>query len=226
MLEFSRMDRLIGEDAAKRIARSSVIIFGLGGVGSYIAEALARCGTGAITLVDGDKVDITNINRQLYALHSTVGLMKTAVAKDRITDINPACRVERIDKMYLPENSGEFDLSGYDCIIDAVDCVSAKIDLAQKAEQLGIHIISVMGTGNKLNPAGFEVSDIYKTSVCPLCRVMRRELKKRGVKSLKTIYSREEPKTDGERSPASIAFVPAAAGLLAASEAIKYLAGY
>lgn len=226
MLEFSRMDRLIGEDAAKRIARSSVIIFGLGGVGSYIAEALARCGTGAITLVDGDKVDITNINRQLYALHSTVGLMKTAVAKDRITDINPACRVERIDKMYLPENSGEFDLFGYDCIIDAVDCVSAKIDLAQKAEQLGIHIISVMGTGNKLNPAGFEVSDIYKTSVCPLCRVMRRELKKRGVKSLKTVYSREEPKTDGERSPASIAFVPAAAGLLAASEAIKYLAGY
>lgn len=222
---FSRTERLIGEDALQKLKNSNIIIFGLGGVGSYTAEALARSGIGKMTVVDKDTVDITNINRQLYALRSTVGKPKAEVARERILDINPECEITAIRKMYLPENSEEFNLSQYDYIVDAIDNVTAKIDLAVKAEQLGIPIISSMGTGNKLDPAAFKVSDIYKTSVCPLCRVMRTQLKKRGVKKLKVVYSEEMPKTDGERTPASISFVPPAAGLIIAGEVIKNIIG-
>lgn len=222
---FSRTERLIGEDALRKLQNSNIIIFGLGGVGSYTAEALARSGIGKMTVVDKDTVDITNINRQLYALHSTVGKPKAEVAKARILDINPECEVTAVAKMYLPENSEEFNLSQYDYIIDAIDNVTAKIDLAVKVEHLDIPIISSMGTGNKLDPTAFKVSDIYRTSVCPLCRVMRTQLKKRGVKKLKVVYSEEMPKTDGERTPASISFVPPAAGLIIAGEVIKDIIG-
>lgn len=223
MNEFSRTERLIGTENVEKLRKSNIIIFGLGGVGSYTAEALARCGIGKITVVDKDKIDITNINRQLYALHSTVGKEKAYVAADRIRDINPNCEVTSAVKMYLPENSAEFNLSQYDYIVDAIDNVTAKIDLAMHSQELGIPIISSMGTGNKLDPSLFKISDIYKTSVCPLCRVMRRELKKRGVEKLKVLYSQEEPKTDGERTPASISFVPPVAGLLIAGEVVKDL---
>ena len=222
---FSRTERLIGEDALQKLKNSNIIIFGLGGVGSYTAEALARSGIGKMTVVDKDTVDITNINRQLYALRSTVGKPKAEVAKARILDINPECEITAIQKMYLPENSEDFVLSQYDYIVDAIDNVTAKIDLAVKAEEFDIPIISSMGTGNKLDPAAFKVSDIYKTSVCPLCRVMRTQLKKRGVKKLKVVYSEEMPKTDGERTPASISFVPPAAGLIIAGEVIKDIIG-
>lgn len=222
---FSRTERLIGEDALQKLKNSNIIIFGLGGVGSYTAEALARSGIGKMTVVDKDTVDITNINRQLYALRSTVGKPKAEVAKARILDINPECEITAIQKMYLPENSEDFVLSQYDYIVDAIDNVTAKIDLAVKAEEFDIPIISSMGTGNKLDPAAFKVSDIYKTSVCPLCRVMRTQLKKRGVKKLKVVYSEEMPKTDGERTPASISFVPPAAGLIIAGEVIKNIIG-
>lgn len=221
MSEFSRTERLIGFESLKKLKSSNIIIFGLGGVGSYAAEALARCGIGRMTVVDKDTVDITNINRQLYALHSTIGRNKAEVAAERIRDINPECEVTPLVKMYLPENSNEFKLSEYDYIIDAVDNVTAKIDLAVKAEALNIPIIASMGTGNKLNPSAFKISDIYKTSVCPLCRVMRRELKKREVKRLKVLFSEEEPITDGERTPASISFVPSVAGLMIAGEVVK-----
>lgn len=222
---FSRTERLIGKDALQKLKNSNIIIFGLGGVGSYTAEALARSGIGKMTVVDKDTVDITNINRQLYALRSTVGKPKAEVARERILDINPECEITAIQKMYLPENSEDFVLSQYDYIVDAIDNVTAKIDLAVKAEELGIPIISSMGTGNKLDPTAFKVSDIYKTSVCPLCRVMRTQLKKRGVKKLKVVYSEEMPKTDGERTPASISFVPPAAGLIIAGEVIKNIIG-
>lgn len=222
---FSRTERLIGEDALQKLKNSNIIIFGLGGVGSYTAEALARSGIGKMTVVDKDTVDITNINRQLYALRSTVGKPKAEVARERILDINPECEITAIQKMYLPENSEDFVLSQYDYIVDAIDNVTAKIDLAVKAEELGIPIISSMGTGNKLDPTAFKVSDIYKTSVCPLCRVMRTQLKKCGVKKLKVVYSEEMPKTDGERTPASISFVPPAAGLIIAGEVIKNIIG-
>lgn len=218
---FSRTERLIGKEALQKLKNSNIIIFGLGGVGSYTAEALARSGVGKMTVVDKDRIDITNINRQLYALHSTVGKPKAEVARDRILDINPECEVTAIEKMYLPENAEEFNLSQYDYIIDAIDNVTAKISLAENAEKLCIPIISSMGTGNKLDPTAFMVSDIYKTSVCPLCRAMRTQLKKRGVKKLKVVYSEEIPKTDGERTPASISFVPPAAGLIIAGEAVK-----
>ncbi len=221
MPEFSRTERLIGTENLEKLKNSNIIIFGLGGVGSYVAEALARCGIGKMTVVDKDTVDITNINRQLYALHSTVGRNKADVAKERILDINPNCKVTPIVKMYLPENSDEFNLSQYDYIIDAIDNVTAKIDLAIKSQELGIPMIASMGTGNKLDPAAFRITDIYKTDTCPLCRVMRRELKQRGVKKLKVLYSTEIPRNDGERIPASISFVPSTAGLIIAGEVVK-----
>lgn len=223
MVEFSRTERLIGKDNLEKLKNKNIIIFGLGGVGSYVAEALARCGVGKMTVVDKDTVDITNINRQLYALHSTVGKNKADVAKERILDINPECEVTPVVKMYLPENSEEFNLSQYDYIVDAIDNVTAKIDLAVKAQELGIPIIASMGTGNKLDPTAFKITDIYKTDTCPLCRVLRRELKARGVKKLKVLYSTETPKNDGERTPASISFVPSVAGLIIAGEVIKDL---
>lgn len=220
-MEFSRTERLIGKDNLEKLKNANIIIFGLGGVGSYVAEALARCGVGKMTVVDKDTVDITNINRQLYALHSTIGKNKADVARERILDINPNCEVTPIVKMYLPENADEFNLSQYDYIIDAIDNVTAKIDLAVKSEELGIPMIASMGTGNKLDPTTFKITDIYKTDTCPLCRVMRRELKNRGVKKLKVLYSTETPKNDGERTPASISFVPSVAGLIIAGEVIN-----
>lgn len=220
-MEFSRTERLIGKDNLEKLKNKNVIIFGLGGVGSYVAEALARSGVGKMTVVDKDTVDITNINRQLYALHSTVGKDKAEVAKERILDINPDCQVTPIVKMYLPENADEFNLAEYDYIVDAIDNVTAKIDLAIKSQKLGIPMIASMGTGNKLDPTAFKITDIYKTDTCPLCRVMRKELKTRGVKKLKVLYSTETPQNDGERTPASISFVPSVAGLIIAGEVIK-----
>ena len=214
---------MIGTENLEKLKNANIIIFGLGGVGSYIAEALARCGVGRMTIVDKDTIDITNINRQLYALHSTVGRNKADVAKDRILDINPNCQVTPVVKMYLPENSEEFNLSQYDYVIDAIDNVTAKIDLAVKSQEMGIPMIASMGTGNKLDPTAFKITDIYKTDTCPLCRVMRRELKARGVKKLKVLYSTEIPKNDGERTPASISFVPSTAGLIIAGEVIRDL---
>ena len=223
MLEFSRTERLIGTENLEKLKNNNIIIFGLGGVGSYVAEALARCGIGKMTVVDKDTVDITNINRQLYALHSTVGKNKADVAKTRILDINPECEVTSIVKMYLPENADEFELAKYDYIVDAIDNVTAKIDLAIKSQELGIPMIASMGTGNKLDPTALKITDIYKTDTCPLCRVMRRELKNRGVKKLKVLYSTEIPKNDGEITPASISFVPSTAGLIIAGCVVEEL---
>ncbi len=223
MNEFARTERLIGSVNLQKLKNANIIVFGLGGVGSYVAEALARSGVGKMTIVDKDTVDITNINRQLFALHSTVGKNKADVAKERILDINPQCEVTAITKMYLPENADEFKLPLFDYIVDAIDNVTAKIDLAVKSQEMNIPIIASMGTGNKLDPTAFKVTDIYKTDTCPLCRVMRRELKQRGVKRLKVLYSTEIPKNDGERTPASISFVPSVAGLIIAGEVIKDL---
>ena len=233
--QFSRTEILIGKTGVKRLSDSRVAIFGIGGVGGYAAEALARSGVGALDLFDSDKVSLTNLNRQIYALYSTIGRYKVDVAKERILDINPECRVNIYKVFYLPENSDQFDLSVYDYIIDAVDTVTAKIELIVRAQECGTLVISAMGAGNKLDASAFEVSDIYETSVCPLARVMRRELKNRGVKKLKVVYSKEKPVETycaeaggagkGRKSvPGSISFVPAAAGLILAGEVIKDLA--
>lgn len=219
---------LIGKEAAEKLARCHVAVFGLGGVGSYTAEALARAGVGELTVVDNDEISITNINRQLYALTSTVGMKKTQVAAERIKDINPECKVNIIDGFYLEENSADFFEGGYDYIADAVDTVQAKLSLAAESQRRGIPLISCMGTGNKLDPTLFRVSDISKTSVCPLCRVMRRELKARG---LKVVWSPEQPIKPGETAeessrralPGSISFVPPVAGMIMAGEIIKDL---
>ncbi len=229
--QFLRSEMLLGENSTRILAESKIILFGLGGVGSYTAEALARAGIGEITLVDSDTVSFTNLNRQLCALHSTLGLAKTEVVKARINDINPACRVNTLQKFYLPENSEEFNLDEYDYIAEAIDTVSAKINLAEKAQQMNIPIISCMGTGNKFDPSLFRVSDISKTSGCPLCRVMRRELKKRNIKKLNVVWSPEEPvkpaSTDEEsgkrQTPGSLPFVPGAAGLIMAGKIITDL---
>ena len=221
---------LIGEESLSSIRSKNIIIFGIGGVGSYTVEALARVGIGALTLIDNDDVALSNLNRQIIALHSTVGMPKVEVAAARVKDINPDCSVTCHKSFVLPENLDEFDIAGYDYIVDAIDTVSSKIALAVTCEKLGVKLISSMGTGNKLDPTKFEVADIYKTSVCPLARVMRTELKKRGVKKLKVLYSKEEPikiehiAEDHRRAiPASISFVPSAAGLIIAGEVIKDL---
>ncbi len=228
---FSRTESLLGSDAMERLKNSRVAVFGIGGVGSYIAEGLARCGVGQLDLIDSDEVDITNLNRQLEALENTVGTPKAQAMKDRILLINSECKVTVHDCFFLPENSDNFDFTQYDYIADAVDTVTAKIELVLKAQRENVPIISSMGTGNKLSPAMLEVSDIYKTSVCPLARVMRQELKKRGVKKLKVVYSKEEPikaraadgETHGRNIPASAVFVPGSAGLIIASEIVKGL---
>lgn len=224
---------LIGDAGVEKLHKSHVAVFGLGGVGSYTAEALARAGVGELTVVDSDTVSVTNINRQLYALNSTVGVKKTDVAAQRIKDINPDCIVHIIDGFYLPENAADFFVSHYDYIADAVDTVSAKLSLAAETQIRGIPIVSCMGTGNKLDPTLFRVSDISQTSVCPLCRVMRRELKARGVKSLRVVWSPEPPLTPGECAeestrravPGSISFVPPVAGMIMAGEIVKNLIG-
>ncbi len=228
--QFSRTERLIGAVAIEKLKNSHVAVFGIGGVGSYTVEALARAGVGTLTLVDSDAVAESNINRQIIALHSTVGRDKVDVAAERIADINPSCTVYPCKKFVLPENMADFDFDKFDYIVDCIDTVSAKISLAEIATEKNIKIIASMGTGNKLNPLLFEVCDIYKTSVCPLARVMRTELKKRGVKKLKVLYSKEEPikienVSEGNRRavPASISFVPSAAGLIIAGEVIKDL---
>lgn len=233
--EFSRSALLLGDDGIEKLKKARVAVFGVGGVGSYAVEALARSGVGALDLIDDDVVSLTNINRQLIALHSTIGRAKTEVAAERIADINPECRVRTYRTFYTPETAAEFDFSEYDYIIDAIDTVSGKIALAVQAQEAGVPIISAMGAGNKLDPTAFEVADIYKTSVCPLARVMRRELKKRGIKKLKAVYSREEamtPKGDTQeegaahkkrQTPGSVAFVPSVAGLIIAGEVIKDL---
>lgn len=225
---FEREKMLIGEAATEKLGRSSVAVFGVGGVGSAAAEALARGGVGHVTVIDNDTVSITNINRQLCALTSTVGRKKTEVVAERLRDINPDIVVTPLDIFFLPET--ELDFSEFDYIIDAVDTVSAKIEIAVRANAAKIPVISCMGTGNKLDPTAFVVEDLAKTSVCPLARVMRRELKARGITHLKVVYSKEEPRkqiqrdtsVSGERlPPASISFVPPVAGFIAAGEAIK-----
>lgn len=218
----ARLLPLFGEEALAKLNNSHVAVFGVGGVGSYVVEALARGGIGEITLVDSDTVCESNINRQLVALSSTIGQSKVSVMSDRIADINPNLIIHRKEIFYLPETSGEFNFDEYDYVVDAVDTVTAKINIIENCFQKGIPVISSMGTGNKLDPSGFEVADIYETSVCPLAKVMRNELKKRGITSLKTVYSKEKP-VIVSRTPASASFVPGVAGLIIAGEVIKDL---
>lgn len=233
-LRFSRTALLLGEDAVQTLATKSVAVFGVGGVGGYVVEALARSGVGKLTLFDKDVVDISNINRQIIALESTVGRYKCDVMKERVLDINPSAEVICHNVFYLPENADCFPLDSYDYIVDAIDNVSAKIELAVRSHRAGVNMIAAMGAGNKTDPTRFEVTDIYRTTVCPLARVMRRELKARGIPSLKVVYSREEALkpipssgSDGTaRLPtASAAFVPSVAGLIIAREVILDLSG-
>lgn len=222
---FSRTAALFGEDVVEKLKKSRVAVFGLGGVGGYVVEALARSGVGRLVLFDSDTVAESNINRQLIALKSTVGRYKTDVWRERIADISPDTDVVTHCVFYLPENADEYDLSDCDYIVDAVDTVSAKLEIITRADRLGIPVISAMGTGNKTDPERLETTDIYKTSVCPLARVMRRELRARGVKSLKVVYSKEEPKKGLGRTPASCAFVPSAAGLIIAGNVVRDIIG-
>ena len=234
---FSRTELIFGQEAMKHLSEARVAVFGIGGVGGYAVEALARSGIGTLDLIDNDTVSVSNINRQIIALDSTVGLYKTDAAKARIADINPDCRVNTYHTFFMPDTSAEFDFSSYDYVIDAIDTVTGKIEIIMKAQEAGVPVISSMGAGNKTDPTSFKVADIYKTSVCPLARVMRQQLKKRGVKKLKVVYSTEipaEPKSDssvnekappGRRSiPGSNAFVPSVAGLIIAGEVIKDIA--
>ena len=247
--QFSRTELLFGKEAMKKLEDARVAVFGVGGVGGYTVEALVRSGVGTIDIIDDDKVCLTNLNRQIIATRKTVGRYKVDVMKERILEINPQAVVHTHQCFFLPENSDTFDFSQYSYVVDAVDTVTAKIALVMKAQEAGVPIISSMGAGNKLNPAEFEVADIYKTSVCPLAKVMRRELKKRGVKHLKVVYSKEQPITpiddmaiscrehcicppgaehkctDRRAIPGSTAFVPSVVGLIIASEVIKDIAG-
>lgn len=233
--KFNRTKRLLGEDAVIKLSKARVIVFGIGGVGSYVCEALARAGVGKLTLVDNDDISVTNINRQLPATVKTVGLQKAEVMAERIKEINPDCDVCAKNLFYIEETKNEIDLSGYDYVVDAVDTVSAKLLLVEECERLGVKIISSMGTGNKLDATRFKVSDIYKTSVCPLARVMRLELKKRGIKKLKCVWSDEQPRVPFEvgdnevcqkrNIPASVSYVPSVAGLIIAGEVIKDISG-
>lgn len=221
---------LLGKENMEKLKGARVAVFGVGGVGGYVVEALARSGVGALDLIDKDVVSLSNINRQILALHSTIGQKKTEVAAARAKDINPELRVRVYDTFYLPERANEFDFTNYDYVVDAIDTVSGKIGLVVQANEANVPIISSMGAGNKLDATAFEIADISKTSVCPLARVMRRELKKRGITSLKVVYSKEEPKPSackdeetGKPVPGSIAFVPSVVGLLIAGEVIKDL---
>lgn len=245
--QFSRTELLVGKDNMERFAKARVAVFGIGGVGGYVVEALARTGIGTLDLIDDDKVCLTNINRQIFATRKTVGKYKVDVAKERVLDINPNAVVNTYKTFYMPDTADQFDFHAYDYVVDAIDTVTGKIELIMQAQQSGTPIISCMGAGNKMNPAMFEVADIYKTSVCPLAKVMRRELKKRGVKHLKVVYSKEQPirpVEDMEIScrqncicppgtkrtctvrrdiPGSNAFVPSTAGLIIAGEVVKDL---
>ena len=231
--QFLRTEMLLGSDAQNRLQQARVAVFGLGGVGGYVVEALARTGIGALDLIDNDVVDVTNINRQIIATHSTVGQAKVEVARQRVSDINPDCRVQVHKTFYLPETAGQFDFSQYSYVVDAIDTVSGKLMLVEQAKAAGTPIICAMGAGNKLDPSGFRVVDIYDTRVCPLAKVMRKELKKKGIDSLKVGYSEEEPRqpvvsqtlpVPGKRqTPGSVAFVPSVVGLMMAGEVIKDL---
>lgn len=220
--QFIRTEMLIGQNGLDKLSQAHIAVFGIGGVGSYTTEALVRAGIGKIDLIDNDIVSITNLNRQIIALHSTIGKPKVEVAKNRILDINPHCLVQTYQTFFSPKTSNFFDFSKYNYVIDTIDSVTGKIELITKAQATNTPIISCMGTGNKLHPELFEITDIYKTSVCPLAKVMRNELKKRGVKNLKVLYSKELPiKKDGQRIPASVPFVPSVAGLMIAGEVIN-----
>ncbi len=221
--QFTRSAIVLGEKAIEELKQKRVAVFGVGGVGCYAVEALARSGVGAIDLIDNDVFNVTNINRQLYATHKTIGQYKVDVARERILDINPDCKVTTHKMFYLPENADTLDLSQYDYIVDAVDTVAAKVELVVRADKCGTKIISSMGTGNKLRPEMFEVADIYKTSVCPLAKIMRTRLKKEGIKKLKVVYSKEEPIKNADNIIGSVPFVPSVAGLIIASEVIKDL---
>lgn len=221
---YSRTEMIIGREALEKIKSSSVLVLGIGGVGSYVAEGLARAGIGKLTLLDKDIIDITNINRQLPALQSTVGYSKAGTMADRVKDINPDCDVRAVEAFFLPENAESFDFTKYDYVVDAIDTVTGKIAIIEKAVKENVPVISSMGTGNKLDPSQFKVTTIENTSVCPLARVMRRELKNRGIKGVKVLYSEEKPiKHDGGATPGSISFVPSVAGLMIAGEVIKDL---
>ena len=244
--EFLRTEMVLGSDALARLRQCHVAVFGLGGVGSYAAEALCRAGVGELTLIDGDVISPSNINRQLYALHSTIGQPKAEVAARRVADINPDCTVRAIRMFYLPQNADTVDLGQYDYVVDCIDTVAAKLDIAQRCARLNVPLISAMGTGNKLDPTGFVITDISKTQGCPLARVMRKELRKRGVNHLKVVYSKEEPlspaqpiqteapagqdtrpgSTARRATPGSISFVPAAAGLVLASAVVRDIGGF
>ena len=247
--QFERTELLLGKDAIQKLKNAHVAVFGVGGVGGYACEALVRSGIGAFDLIDDDKVCLTNLNRQIIATRKTVGKYKTEVMKERMLEINPNVDVRIHNCFFLPENADEFPFDEYDYIIDAVDTVTAKISIIMKANELGIPVISSMGAGNKLDPTAFRVADIYKTRVCPLAKVMRRELKKRGVKKLKVVYSEEQPTrpiedmsiscrtncicppgaehkcTERRDIPGSVAFVPSVVGLIIAGEVIKDIAG-
>ena len=246
--QFSRTEILIGEKAVDKLRNSRVAVFGIGGVGGYVCEALVRSGVGSFDLIDNDRVSLTNINRQIIATHSTLGRYKTEVMKERMTDINPKVSVNIYNCFFLPENAHEFPFENYDYIVDAVDTVTAKIEIIMRAQQFNVPVISAMGAGNKLDPGRFKIADIYDTKVCPLARIMRRELKKRNVKKLKVVYSDEEPlkpeninetadeteqnaesgnkatlHTSRRATPGSLAFVPSVAGLMIAGEIVKDL---
>ena len=245
--QFSRTELLFGKEAMEKLANSRVAVFGIGGVGGYTVEALVRSGIGKLDLIDDDKVCLTNLNRQIIATRSTIGKYKVDVMRDRILDINPKAEVNVHKCFYLPETRDEFDFSQYDYVVDAVDTVTAKLEIIMRAKEAGVPVISCMGAGNKLDPTQFHVADIYKTTMCPLAKVMRRELKKRGVKKLKVVYSTESPVkplenmenscktgcvcppgtthkcTDRRAIPGSISFVPSVAGLILAGEVIKDL---
>ncbi|MGN0271737.1 MAG: ThiF family adenylyltransferase [Lachnospiraceae bacterium] len=231
--QFERTGLLLGQEAVEKLQEKRVAVFGVGGVGGYVAEALVRSGIGSIDIVDKDTVSVTNLNRQLIATHSTIGQSKVKVMKDRILDINLECKVYAHECFYLPDTAEQFRFEEYDYIVDAVDTVTAKLELVMRAKEAGVPIISSMGAGNKLDPTRFEVADISKTSVCPLAKVMRRELRKRGVEHLKVVYSKEEPispkeqLSDGNKRvlPGSVAFVPSVVGLILAGEVIKDLTG-
>lgn len=226
--QFHRTVSLIGEDAVARLAAARVAVFGIGGVGGYAVEALVRAGVGALDLIDRDTVSKTNLNRQIVALHSTLGMYKTDAAAKRARDINPAIKLTLHNTFFLPENADTFDFTQYDYIVDAVDTVAAKMELVRRANAAGVPIISAMGAGNKLDPTAFRVADIHKTEGCPLARTVRALCRKEGIKHLKVVYSPEPPKgtvfeENGRHAPASISFVPAAAGLVLAGAVIKDL---
>lgn len=224
--QFDRTRLLIGEEALEKLKNARVAVFGVGGVGGFVVEALVRSGIQAFDLIDNDTVALSNLNRQIIATRDTVGKLKVEVMRDRILSINPQAEVRIHSCFYLPENASEFDFSEYSYVVDAVDTVTAKIDIIMQAQMAGVPVISSMGAGNKMDPTRFEVTDIYKTTVCPLARVMRRELKKRGVKQLKVVYSTEKAIKTGADVPGSIAFVPSVAGLIVAGEVIRDLIGY